>query len=235
MFGIDDAIMLPMLGSVASGIFNNSAASSRQEDSQSFNAEQFATRYQTTIKDMQAAGLNPMLAYGGINGTGATSSAASSAGMSDLGSTYTAAKMANAQVANIAADTENKRAQASLIEAQVDQTRASAGQAVSGGKLADTQAAEIQKKLDLGYYEDDLIRLRALTHELWSQWELNNQKSVTEHENRRVMAETINKLRSETKLLDFDIDAAKALNNIGRDAKQLAPIIDLLKPFLMRR
>ena len=28
-----------------------------------FSAQQFATRYQTTVKDMQAAGLNPMLAY----------------------------------------------------------------------------------------------------------------------------------------------------------------------------
>ena len=28
-----------------------------------FSAEQFATRYQTTVKDLQAAGLNPMLAY----------------------------------------------------------------------------------------------------------------------------------------------------------------------------
>ena len=28
-----------------------------------FSAQQFATRYQTTVKDLQAAGLNPMLAY----------------------------------------------------------------------------------------------------------------------------------------------------------------------------
>ncbi len=39
-----------------------------------FSAEQFARRYQTTVADMQAAGLNPMLAYSQGGGTPPTAS-----------------------------------------------------------------------------------------------------------------------------------------------------------------
>ena len=81
MFGIDDAI----LGGLAGGLLNNFFAGSRQEDAQDFSAQQFSQRYQTTVKDMQAAGLNPMLAYSQGGGTAPTSSAASASGFENLG------------------------------------------------------------------------------------------------------------------------------------------------------
>lgn len=71
MFGIDDAIIGAVAGSVIGGAFDvfgqnsaNAANRSMMNDSNQFNAQQFATRYQTTVKDLEAAGLNPMLAYG---------------------------------------------------------------------------------------------------------------------------------------------------------------------------
>ena len=39
-----------------------------------WSAQQYATRYQTTVKDLQASGLNPMLAYGQGPGTAPTAS-----------------------------------------------------------------------------------------------------------------------------------------------------------------
>jgi hypothetical protein len=42
----------------------NSAAQQLAAQNNAFNAQQYATRYQTTVKDLSAAGLNPMLAYG---------------------------------------------------------------------------------------------------------------------------------------------------------------------------
>ena len=88
MFGIDDAVIGSVGGALMSGLLNNSAASARQDTAQEFSAEQYATRYQTSVKDMQAAGLNPMLAYGGLSGSSPTSSAASSAGTPDLGADF---------------------------------------------------------------------------------------------------------------------------------------------------
>ena len=41
---------------------NNEAAEDRQNAAQGWSAEQYAKRYQTQVKDLEAAGLNPMLA-----------------------------------------------------------------------------------------------------------------------------------------------------------------------------
>jgi hypothetical protein len=71
MFGIDDAIIASVAGATIGGVFdvfgqNSANAANRQmmNEANQFNAQQFATRYQTTVKDLEAAGLNPMLAYG---------------------------------------------------------------------------------------------------------------------------------------------------------------------------
>jgi len=115
--GVSGGDLFSLGGSLLSGWLNNSAANARQEDSQAFNAQQFATRYQTTVQDMKLAGLNPMLAYSQGGGSGASSSAASSAGYGDLGQVINQSKLATAQQANIQADTENKIAQSDNIKA----------------------------------------------------------------------------------------------------------------------
>ena len=59
-----------LIGGVLTNNANTDIANSANQASQaiaaqnnSFNAQQYATRYQTTVKDLEAAGLNPMLAY----------------------------------------------------------------------------------------------------------------------------------------------------------------------------
>lgn len=71
MFGIDDAIIAAVAAETISSAFdvfgqNSANAANRQmmSESNQFNAQQFASRYQTTVQDLKAAGLNPMLAYG---------------------------------------------------------------------------------------------------------------------------------------------------------------------------
>lgn len=67
MFGIDDAIMAAGVGAAAN-IFGNMNTNQTNRDlanqANAFSAQQYANRYQTTVKDLEAAGLNPMLAYG---------------------------------------------------------------------------------------------------------------------------------------------------------------------------
>lgn len=71
-FGIDDILAGGLSG--IGGLVNNLFAGDRQEDAQAFNAQQAAinrnfeermssTAYQRSMQDMQAAGLNPILAY----------------------------------------------------------------------------------------------------------------------------------------------------------------------------
>lgn len=235
MFGIDDAIIGAVGGSLVSGLMNNSAAASRQSEAQQFSAEQYASRYQTTVKDMQAAGLNPALAYGGISGSSPTSSAASSAGVPDLGSSAMAARMNSAQIANIAADTENKKAQADLIEAQAMQARASAWQANSQSEVNQMSVKEITSKLENQHYENDAARLKAIALELKSQYDLNIQKGLTEQQSRALMLQQAVKLDAETDLLKLEKDAADTLGNLGRTAGQAKPAVDILRSLILRK
>lgn len=55
-----------IIGSVLGYMGTQDTNASREriaDQANAFSAQQFATRYQTTVKDMEAAGLNPMLAY----------------------------------------------------------------------------------------------------------------------------------------------------------------------------
>ena len=57
----------PLIGGAANligGINANNANWDIAQANNNWSAQQFASRYQTTVKDLQAAGLNPMLAYG---------------------------------------------------------------------------------------------------------------------------------------------------------------------------
>ena len=62
MFGIDDAIIGAGIGLIG-GLFQNSSQSAMADKQMKFQERMDNTKYQRTMADMKAAGLNPMLAY----------------------------------------------------------------------------------------------------------------------------------------------------------------------------
>lgn len=141
MFGIDDLAMggLSLLGGVANNLF----AGSRQQDQQNFAVQQQQqqeafqermsnTAYQRATADMKAAGLNPMMMYGG--GSAASSPSGSmattqAAPVSDvmgpaLSTALQSAKVRNelslgvAQLDNIAKDTRKKVIEGDRLDAE---------------------------------------------------------------------------------------------------------------------
>lgn len=219
------------LFSAASGLVSNLFGSSRQEDAQAFSAQQYATRYQTTVEDMKKAGLNPMLAYSQGAGSAPSSSAVSSQ-MPDVGSSVTHGSLASAQRANIEADTANKAAQADLWMAQAEQARASAG--ASTASIEQIAATVDKIREETKNIPDEGRRIRQTVQMLADQGALFAQKGETEVQMRKQMAALIAKLGSETTLLDLDVQAAKQLDNIGRTSKELKPVVDMIRMFIRR-
>jgi hypothetical protein len=111
------------------------AAQSNLAAANAFSAQQYATRYQTTVKDLEAAGLNPMLAV--TNGAGsAPTSAAPAPTFNKMSAPAQAAgemlskalqvKQADENITNTVANTTATEAQAKVSDAQAQKTRAEA-------------------------------------------------------------------------------------------------------------
>jgi hypothetical protein len=103
-------------GSIAGGLIGQqgvqdqiSAAQQNQAAANAFSAQQYATRYQTTVKDLQAAGLNPMLAATTGAGTAPTAQAAPTFNKSaPLANAISGASEKAIGAANTAIDTQAK-------------------------------------------------------------------------------------------------------------------------------
>ena len=234
MYGIDDAL----IGGVIAGGLSYIGGSERNESQQNiaqqanaFSAQQFASRYQTTVTDMQKAGLNPMLAYSQGGGSPPTGQQANIQDpITPAVQSYQAQRMNSAQTANVEADTENKKAQADLIAGQAAQAWASASQAGANTTLIQENTKKIIEETRNVPIEGQ--RLKYMIQLLSEQAALAAQQGETQVQQRAQIAATVKKLKSETTLLDLDVEAAKQLDNIGRTSRQLQPIIEMIKPFL---
>lgn len=243
-FGLDDVLSIG--GSLLGGAANNDAALARQHDQQTFNAQQFATRYQTTVKDMQAAGLNPMLAYGQGAGTGASSAIASSGGFGDVGSTMNQSRIATAQVANVAADTENKKAQTANIDADTALKRANTYLATAQEGLAGASAdaarantgyleSQAQKiSLELKNIPKEGDRLDALVRNLGAEYSNILERTRNVSQATEQLKWLAVKTMLESDLTGLDVKAANDLGGVGSYGHQLKPVIDIIRS-LMRK
>ena len=211
-----------------------------------FSAQMFSTRYQTTVNDMKAAGLNPMLAYsqgGGSPPSGQQANVPANSGSSAVAG-YRAGRLNQAQVDLIQAQADAASAQAAktraetawvdpLSTADVDLKGASAGQARASSDLANANARKIGVEIpklhaeitNLGEQQKVLQQTASMLN---SQAELMREQGKTQADIRLQLQATVAKLVSETTLINFDIDAAKDMGNIGREMGQLKPILDLI-------
>lgn len=217
--------------SLLGGLLTNKSREKTQQATNAFNADQYATRYQTQVKDMEAAGLNPaMSTFSSPSSPIAASAPQIDNAYSPAVDQFRQARISNAQVANIEADTENKKAQAELIEAQAAHYTSSAGQ-----NMANTERikAETEKIADqILNIREDTKRLRYLQFNLAEHSALMAQQGHSEVVRRQHLEAIIANLRRDGVIKDADIKAINATGGIGRLAREIKPASDIASDWI---
>jgi len=221
---------LPILGALVDNLF----AGQRQEDAQAFSAQQYATRYQTQTEDMKKAGINPMLSVSSGAGSQPTSSAASP------GSNFTQAALNSAQMENLKANTRKTNAEATIVEdVGGDQAKATLNQTLQNTGLTASQITKVNAETEnaiaqLQNIKDENLKIKRAAELLYQQANLASQQQLSETQKYEVLKAQTQLMIAQTGLANLDIDAAKALDNLGRTSQQLKPIVDMLRVFLRK-
>ena len=114
-------IISPISGLISGGMnylgtsAQNQQSAANLATSNQFAADQFASRYQTTVKDLQAAGLNPMLAYSQGGG-----SPPSSAGVAPVQNKLAAGVNSAVNAASTVQNVLNQQSQREQVYSNID-------------------------------------------------------------------------------------------------------------------
>lgn len=225
---------LGVLGAQIGGGFDtNSAAQAAASSAQDFSAGQYANRYQTTVKDMQAAGLNPMLAYSQGAGTAPQGvSYQPQNPFGNLASSYQAAAKTPSEI-NLNTTT------AALTEVQAKQAEKTVDKIVQETSNLQTDQQRLKVVIDnlllegQNLYKTNL-NLSTIGDQMRASIELMRKRGVNLGflNDQSATQTAINS--AEAQLRGFDVKAAGDLGNVGREAGQLKPIFDILRGILRR-
>jgi len=204
MFGIDDAAVAT-LGAGALGFIGGQLTNDRTADTAAANnawsAEQYASRYQTQVKDLKAAGLNPMLAYNQSPGSAPTAQAVQF--QNPVTSAADAMRSASGSV----------------------QSLSSANQADKQAVLIDATIEKIKK--ETRNLDDEQTRLKAAYINLAEQSALLAQQGQTEVVKRQVLDATARKAVTENLISRAEYDAMVKTGFIGVAAREVKVLSDV--------
>jgi hypothetical protein len=205
----------PFIGGALSyigGKEQNVASAQAAQKQMDFQREASDTSYQRQVADLKSAGINPML-------------------VAKLGGATTPGGAMPQFV--------NPGAMAAQAYSGAQSSGAAAQQAQTSENLSEPQMANVRAMTEKIIEEIKNVplegdRLRETAYMLWNQAKLLGSQNWNQREiEQQIIAATL-KIKRETQLLDFSIDAMRNFDNLGKNVEQLKPIIDLIKPFLTR-
>jgi len=190
----------------------NVASAQAAQEQMNFQREMSDTSYQRQVQDLKAAGINPML-------------------VAKLGGASTPGGAMPQFV--------NPGAMAAQAYSSAQSSGAAAQQAQTSENLSKPQMANVTAMTEKIIAEIKNVplegdRLREAAYMLWNQAKLLGSQNWNQKEIEQQIIATVQKLKRETQLLDFSIDAIRNFDNIGKNVEQLKPILDLIKPFITR-
>ena len=205
----------------------NSANQVMSQQQMDFQERMSNTAYQRQVKDMESAGLNPMLAY--IKGGGASTPTGSMATYQNPVSAGAQAATSAQVPANIRSTTAQARqtgAQTEYLEGvQTDLTKSQIQQVDVAVNKLKLELDNMPKGLTMGrtVSEWNTEAIRFAVEKVKDESKLLGQKDTSEQVLQNQMRAYIAKINNDTALGKLDLKAAQDMLNAGRLGKELEP------------